>query len=167
MKIFFSFLNLEQPCFPIKKCPTLPCCKRGWPSNTSCHSELHKPQLGQAFWVWNSQTVAWLFTIITSSKHRAQPSCSSRSQVILLNFWLCGLIYNPPTLILSSPKSTKSSPCMVKTMLCSRLGSLLYNLVPPVTGCGLLDKWISLPMPRFSCLYKKHHSPYLVSSWEA
>lgn len=53
-------------------------------------------------------------------------------------------------------------PIVVRPLLCSRPGRLWYILVPPVPGCGILKKWISLYMPRFSCLHKKHHSPYSI-----
>lgn len=49
--------------------------------------------------------------------------------------------------------------CVVRPLPCSRPGRLWYILVPPVPGCGILKKWVPT---RFSCLHKKHHSPYSI-----
>lgn len=133
---FFSFLNLEQPRFPIKD--VLP-----FHAVNGAGLQTHHATVSYKNPSEDRRSVSgtprlllgcsqWSRALSTGLSPPVYPTLRS-------SYWtfdFAGLIRNPPTLILSSPKSTKASPCVVKTILCSGPGSLSHILVPPVTGCG-------------------------------
>ena len=131
---------------------TSTCFNWSWPSNTSCHREQQNRARSQEQkpCLWHSQGI------------------SHHWQVIPLNFWLCGS-HASPSFHPSIFKVNQGFRVLwLRALYCALdQGTFSHSLVLLFTRC-MICKWISLPVPQFSCLYKRHNnSPNLRGSCEA